>query len=92
MKLFDKALFYYNKTVFGIMELMSEAYQDPTIEENWLSIDFKPIKTFEKPMTLEQIKQNKILSNTAIIKQPRLLVVKLREDEFMQIEMMERTK
>lgn len=33
-------------------------------------------------MTLEQIKQNKILSNTAIIKQPRLSVVKLREDEF----------
>ncbi|MFH1051425.1 MAG: EVE domain-containing protein [bacterium] len=82
MNIGDKALYYHNKQIWGIMEVMTEPYQDPTSEKNWLSVDFQPVKSFENPITLEQIKQNELLKNSAIIKQPRLSVVKLSVEEY----------
>jgi predicted RNA-binding protein with PUA-like domain len=85
MEIGDKALYYHKKQVWGVMEVIKEPYPDPTSSENWLSVDFQPIKTSENPITLEQVKQNDILKNTAIIKQPRLSVVKLSEEEFKKL-------
>ncbi|MCR4321855.1 MAG: EVE domain-containing protein [Candidatus Brocadiaceae bacterium] len=39
------------------MQVSKPPYQDPTTNNvNWLAIDFKPIKTFESPISLRQIK------------------------------------
>lgn len=78
----DSAYYYSKKSIWGLMQVKEEPYQDPTSSGNWLAVDFIPIKTFVNPLTLEQIKQNEILRNTAIIRQPRLSVVKLSEEEF----------
>ena len=78
----DVAIYYHDRLALGLMEVITNPYQDPTTSSNWLSIDFVPVKTFINPLSLENIKQNEILNKTAIVKQPRLSVVKLSVKEF----------
>ncbi|KAA0250902.1 MAG: EVE domain-containing protein [Candidatus Jettenia sp.] len=85
----DVALFYRSrsgKNVFGIMQVSKPPYQDPTTKDtNWLAIDFEPVKTFERPISLEQIKAEPYLQNIGLIKQPRLSVMLLTREEFENI-------
>ena len=85
----DVALFYHNRTgknVFGIMQVSKPPYQDPTTNDaNWLAIDFEPIKTFEPPISLGQIKTEPTLQSIGLIKQQRLSVMVLKRDEFESI-------
>ena len=85
----DVALFYHSrsgKKVFGIMQVSKPPYQDPTTNNaHWLAIDFKPTKTFETPISLEQIKAEPTLQNIGLIKQPRLSVIRLSKNEFEKI-------
>lgn len=74
------------KNVFGIMQVSKPPYQDPiTNAAHWLAIDFKPIKTFETPISLGQIKTEPTLQNIRLIKQPRLSVIRLSKSEFEKI-------
>lgn len=88
MKPGDKALFYHGpsgKQIYGIMQVNKPAYPDPTTNDpNWLSIDFEPIKTFESPVTLEQIRSLP-LQNIVLLKQPRVSVAPLTKKEFERI-------
>ncbi|HHT9115121.1 MAG: EVE domain-containing protein [Planctomycetes bacterium] len=85
----DVALFYHSrsgKNVFGIMQVSKPPYQDPTTKDaNWLAIDFKPIKTFETPISLGRIKAEPTLQGIGLIKQPRLSVIRLSKNEFEKI-------
>ena len=55
------------------MQVARLPYQDLTTNAaNWLAIDFKPIKTFETPISLGQIKSEPTLQNIRLVKQPRL--------------------
>lgn len=55
------------------MQVARLSYQDTTTNNaNWLAIDFKPIKTFETPISLGQIKSEPTLQNIRLVKQPRL--------------------
>ena len=85
----DCALFYHSrsgKNVFGIMQVARLPYQDPTTKDtNWLAIDFKPIKTFENPISLRQIKAVPTLQSIGLVKQPRLSVIRLAKNEFEKI-------
>ena len=61
------------KNVFGIMQVSKPPYQDPTTSAvSWLAIDFEPVKTFETPISLRQIKTEPTLQGIGFIKQPRL--------------------
>ena len=85
----DLALFYHSrsgKNVFGIMQVSKPPYQDPTTSAaHWLAIDFEPIKTFESPISLGQIKTEPTLQGIGLIKQPRLSVMRLSKNEFEKI-------
>lgn len=76
MQIGDIAIYYSsakNKSAFGLMEVVSKPYNDPSSnDDKWLSIDFKPIKTFNAPATLEQLKD--IFDEESFIDQPRLSV------------------
>ena len=62
------------------------SYQDPTTNNaHWLAIDFKPIKTFETPISLGQIKTEPTLQGIGLIKQPRLSIIRLSKNEFEKI-------
>ena len=86
MKKEDIVLFYHSvigKEIVGIAKVTREAYQDPTTDdERWVVVDLKPIKPFKIPVTLEDIKGHKELSEIALIKQSRLSVMPLTKKEF----------
>lgn len=86
MRVGEMCLFYHSnedKQVVGIAEIVKEFYQDPTTEDpNWVVVDVKPVNTFLKPVTLNQIKSDPRLNNIGMIKQPRLSVIKITQLEF----------
>ena len=86
MKKGDNLLFYHSvvgKEIVGIAEVTKEAYPDPTTDdERWVVVDLKPIKPFKVPVTLEEIKATKELSEIALIKQARLSVMPITKKEF----------
>ena len=86
MKLKDEVLFYHSQEgncIMGTMKVIEEAHQDKTTDDNrWVSVTFEPNKTFKNPISLVEIKQTKSLENIGLIKQPRLAVMKLKQEEF----------
>jgi predicted RNA-binding protein with PUA-like domain len=89
MKAGDKALFYHGpsgKQIYGIMQVNKPAYPDPTTSNSrWLSIDFEPVRTFDVPVRLEQIRSIPDLQNITLLKQPRVSVAPLTKKEFDKI-------
>ncbi len=80
-------LFYYHSNegtqIVGIAEVVKEAYQDPTTEDtNWVVIDVKPVKKLKKPVSLAQVKEDIRLGNMALVKNSRLSVQPVTEEEW----------
>lgn len=89
MKKGDKVLYYHSnegKEIVGYAQVIKEHYQDPTTDEAaWVSVDLKPVKRFKRPVTLTQIKSDKMLTALPLIKQTRLSVMPVGEYEFHHI-------
>jgi predicted RNA-binding protein with PUA-like domain len=89
MKKGDQVLFYHSNEglcVVGIAKVVKEFYQDPTTDDKrWVVVDLAPVKSLKKPVSLEQIKNDPLLSNIGLIRQSRLSVMPLLEDEFNRI-------
>ena len=89
MKKGDHAFFYHSnegKEIVGIVEIVKEAYPDPSDEKGkFVMVDVKPVKTFKTPFTLAQIKSSATLKNMALVKQSRLSVCPVTEDEWIAI-------
>ena len=96
MKKGDNLLFYHSvvgKEIVGIAEVTRESYPDPTTDdERWVVVDLKPIKPFKVPVTLEEIKAHKELSEIALIKQARLSVMPITKKEFQILLKLGKTK
>ena len=86
MKKGDLVLFYHSNKgleVVGIAKVTKESYQDPTTcDERWVVVDLEPVETLKKPVSLEEIKNDKRLKNIPLIKQSRLSVMPLTKEEF----------
>lgn len=82
----DQVLFYHSNeglAVVGIARVVKEAYQDPTTEDDrWVAVDIEPVETLTTPVTLETIKREKNLQNIALVRQGRLSVMPLTNEEF----------
>ncbi len=78
MKKGDLSFFYHSNEgleIVGIMEVLKEAYPDPTDETGRFDqVDFKALKPLRRPVTLKEIKANPALADMALIKQSRLSV------------------
>lgn len=78
MKKGDLSFFYHSNEgleIVGIMEVVREAYPDPTDETGRFDqVDFKALKPLKRPVTLKEIKATKALADMALIKQSRLSV------------------
>lgn len=89
MKLNDLVLFYHSQRelkVMGMMRVIRESHQDPTTSDpRWVSVTFEPVATFQNPVSLAQIKVDPFLQRIALIRQPRLAVMKLVKEEFEKI-------
>lgn len=86
MKIGDEVLFYHSQKencIMGKMKVIEEAHQDKTTNDpRWVSVTFEPVVTFEKSIPLHWIKQQEMLMNISLIKQPRLSVMKLEKTEY----------
>ena len=78
MKTGDRAFFYHTgdeKQVVGIVEVIREAYTDPTDETGkFVCVDVKAVAPLAKPVTLAAIKGNRELADMMLVQQPRLSV------------------
>ena len=78
MKKGDLAFFYHTgdeKQVVGIVEIIREAYKDPTDEKGvFQAVDVKAVKPVPKPVTLAAVKAEPKLKEMALVKYSRLSV------------------
>ncbi len=87
MKLGDRGFFYHSnegKEIVGIVEVIREAYPDPTAEpgEPWVVVDIKAVKPFPRPVTLADVKGEPRLSAMSLVTSMRLSVQPVTEDEW----------
>jgi predicted RNA-binding protein with PUA-like domain len=86
MKKGDHAFFYHTgdeKQVVGIVEVIREAYPDPTDEKGvFKSLDVKAVKPFPKPVTLAAVKAEARLKDMALVKYARLSVQPVTPQEW----------
>lgn len=82
----DKVFFYHSNEgleIVGIGEVFKEAtLEDPKSETKWVAVGLKAIKPLKKPVSLSDMKQEKGLSNMALIKISRLSVGPVSEEEW----------
>ncbi|TAH13019.1 MAG: EVE domain-containing protein [Sphingobacteriia bacterium] len=92
----DLAFWYHSNMgmeIVGIAKVIKTFYQDPTTEESaWVVVDFAPVKKLKKPITLVTVKGDKRLANMALIKNSRLSVQPVTEDEWEIIMELSETK
>ena len=86
MKKGDRAFFYHTgdeKAVVGIVEVLREAYPDPTAKgEPWVVVDVKTVEALPKPVTLAAIKDETKLKDMALVKYSRLSVQPVTDAEW----------
>ncbi len=89
MKKDDEVLYYHSNEgmeIVGIAKVIKESYQDPTTDnQNWVVVDLKPVKKLKIPVTLIQVKADPTLANMELVKNSRLSVQKVTEDEWKRI-------
>ena len=89
MKKGDAVLFYHSgeeKQVVGLARVEKEAYPDPTADEgDWSAVDIVPVKPLKSPVTLHQIKADKSLKDMPLVRQSRLSVSPVTEEQFERI-------
>ncbi len=84
MRIGDRAFFYHSvkeKRVVGIVEVVREYYPDPTDASGRFGmVDFKAVQAVERPVTLDEIKNDGRLGHLALIRQSRLSVMPIDDD------------
>jgi predicted RNA-binding protein with PUA-like domain len=89
MKRGDLVLFYHSvsdKQVVGVARVDKGAYPDPTAKEgDWSCVDLVPLKPLAKPVTLNQIKADKTLTDMPLLRQSRLSVTPLSKAQFERV-------
>lgn len=87
MKSGDQAFFYHSmsdKAVVGIMRIVREARADPK-DSNWVSVRVEPVRPLDRPVTLAEIKAETTLSKMELIRQSRLSVAPVRDEEWNKV-------
>ena len=86
MRAGDPVLFYASgepKSVIGIAEVTRPAFPDTTADEpGWVAVELKAVRPLARPVTLAEIKATPALAKIALVRQGRLSVMPLAEEEF----------
>lgn len=89
MKEGDEAFFYHSnigKEVVGICRISREAYPDPTDESGqWVAVSVQPVRKLANPVTLAAMKGEPSLAEFQLIRQSRLSVVPVRDEEWAEV-------
>ncbi len=89
MKKGDLVCFYHSvtdKQVVGVAKVQREFYPDVTATEgDWSCVDLVPVKPLAQPVSLDEIKADKILGDLPLVKQSRLSVTPLNPAQFARL-------
>ena len=89
MKVGDYGFFYHSvteKRIVGVVEVIKEYHPDPTDNSNKFGmVRVRSLRSLPVPVTLSDIKKNKVLQDFQMIKQARLSVVPVKEKEWNEI-------
>ena len=94
MKPGDEAFLYHSmsdKAVVGTMRITRGAQPDPK-DPNWVSVRVEPVEALPKPVTLAAIKAEPRLASMELIRQSRLSVAPVRDEEWALVLAMGGTK
>lgn len=83
----DQAFLYHSmsdKAVVGILRIASEPRPDPK-DPAWVSVRVEPVRPLARPVTLKAIKAEPALAGMELIRQSRLSVAPVREDEWAKV-------
>lgn len=85
----DRVFFYESvttKAVVGLAEVTRAAFPDKTADvDTWVAVEIKPVRALPKPVSLDAIKAEPALKDTALLRQSRLSVMPLTAAEFKTI-------
>src|SRR5215213_10249045 len=87
MKTGDEAFLYHSmsdKAVVGIMQVTRGPRPDPK-DPDWVSVEVEPVRKLARPVTLAQIKAAPSLRDMELIRQSRLSVAPVRDEEWRTI-------
>ena len=86
MQLGDRGLFYHSneeKAIVGVVEVIKRYYPDPTDPSGKFGmVDVRAVKPLNRPVTLAQIKAEPRLANMVLVKNSRLSVQPVTEEEW----------
>ena len=82
----DQGFFYHSqkeKAVVGTVEVIAEAHPDSTTDDpRWECVDIKALSAAVSPVTLDMIKADPRLSGMILVRNSRLSVQPVKEEEW----------
>lgn len=89
MKPGDDALIYHTgdeKAVVGLARVTKAAYPDPKARDpKLLVVDLEPVRRVARPTTLAEIKADPLFKESPLVRQGRLSVVRLDDQQFRKL-------
>ncbi|MDE0335445.1 MAG: EVE domain-containing protein [Defluviicoccus sp.] len=86
MKVGDRGFFYHSvdaREIVGVVEIVREHYPDPTDTKGRFGmVDVKALTPVKSPVTLADIKAEPALSGMALVRQSRLSVCPVADEEW----------
>lgn len=86
MEIGDQGFFYHSRSgleIVGIVEVSALSHPDSTTDDDrWDCVDIKAVKPMKKPVSLDQIKADPRLSEMVLVKNSRLSVQPVTDEEW----------
>ncbi|WP_114394710.1 EVE domain-containing protein [Oleisolibacter albus] len=89
MRVGDRAFFYHSNEgleIVGVAAVVREAYPDPSDESGrFVMVDLAPVLPVQRPVTLKQMKEDPLLAQMQLVKQSRLSVCGVSDEQWRHV-------
>lgn len=89
MDLGDRGFFYHSqqaRAIVGVVEVCATAHPDSSTQDpRWDCVDIRALAGLNRPVTLDQIKNDPALSDMVLVRNPRLSVQPVEPEAWAQI-------
>jgi predicted RNA-binding protein with PUA-like domain len=88
MKVGDMAIIYHSgdeKAAVGIAKIIGAPYQELKNDSAWSAVDIQVVEPIKRPVTLSEIKADKVLKEIPLVRNSRLSVSPVSEAEYKAI-------
>lgn len=86
MQLGEKGFFYHSRKgleIVGILEVIALAHPDSTTDDpRWECVDVRAVRPFARPVTLQEIRTVPELAEMVLVRNSRLSVQPVRDEEW----------